>query len=106
MTYFKKIFRYAGPFKLYIGLNVFFNILYAFFSALSFVAMIPMLNVLFGQTPKVDKAPTYEGIHQFKEYITDWMNFTVSQTVENDPFTGSCLFNRINTGFILSKESL
>lgn len=85
MTYFKKIFRYAGPFKLYIGLNVFFNILYALFSALSFVAMIPMLNVLFGQTPKVAKAPTYEGIHQIKEYITDWMNFKVSQTVENDP---------------------
>jgi len=45
MTYFQKIFRYAGPFKLYIGLNIFFNIFYALFSAISFVAMIPMLNV-------------------------------------------------------------
>lgn len=85
MTYFKKIFRYAGPFKLYIGLNIFFNILYAFFSALSFVAMIPMLNVLFGQTPKVEQAPTYQGLGNLKEYVTDYMNYNVARTVENDP---------------------
>ena len=36
MTYFQKIFRYAGPFKLYIGLNIFFNVFYALFSATLF----------------------------------------------------------------------
>ena len=56
MTYFKKIFTYAGPFKLYIGLNIFFNVFYALFSAVSFIAMIPMLNVLFGKTSKVEQA--------------------------------------------------
>ena len=85
MTYFKKIFRYAGPFKLYIGLNIFFNIFYALFSAISFVAMIPMLNVLFGQTPKVDQLPIYNGIGSLKNYLTDSMNYKVSQAVENDP---------------------
>ncbi len=85
MTYFKKIFRYAGPFKLYIGLNIFFNIFYALFSAISFVAMIPMLNVLFGQTPKVEQQPTYNGLSSLKSYVTDSMNYTVSQAVEDNP---------------------
>ena len=85
MTYFQKIFRYAGPFKLYIGLNIFFNIFYALFSAISFVAMIPMLNVLFGQTPKVDQPPVYRGISSIKSYLTDSMNYNVSQAVEADP---------------------
>ncbi len=85
MTYFRKIFSYAGPFKLYIGLNVFFNIFYALFSAISFVAMIPMLNVLFGQTPKVARQPVYTGIASLKGYLTDLMNYKVSQAVENDP---------------------
>ena len=62
MTYFKKIFTYAGPYKIFIGLNVFFNIFYALFSAISFIAMVPMLNVLFGETPKVDTLPTYTGL--------------------------------------------
>ena len=85
MTYFKKIFRYAGPFKLYIGLNIFFNIFYALFSAISFVAMIPMLNVLFGQTPKVEQQPTYNGLSSLKSYVTESMNYTVSQAVEDNP---------------------
>jgi len=85
MTYFKKIFRYAGPFKRYIGLNIFFNIFYALFSAISFVAMIPMLNVLFGQTPKVEEQPLYNGLSSLKTYLVDLMNYKVSQAVENDP---------------------
>ena len=85
MTYFQKIFRYASPFKLYIGLNIFFNLFYAIFSAISFVAMIPMLNVLFGQTPKVEQQPVYQGINSLKSYVTDSMNYTVSQAVEENP---------------------
>ena len=85
MIYFKKIIRYASPFKSYVGLNIFFNIFYALFSALSFIAMIPMLNVLFGKTPKVDIAPTYRGIKNLKNYATDRLNYEISQAVEQDP---------------------
>lgn len=91
MTYFKKIFSYAGPFKLYIGLNIFFNIFYALFSAISFVAMIPMLNVLFDETPKVAEAPTFEDFSSIKEFVTDWVNFKVSSTVETDPHSALML---------------
>ncbi len=91
MTYFQKIFRYASPFKLYIGLNIFFNLFYAIFSAISFVAMIPMLNVLFGQTPKVEQQPVYQGINSLKSYVTDSMNYTVSQAVEENPLNALML---------------
>ncbi|MCH1517363.1 MAG: ABC transporter ATP-binding protein/permease [Flavobacteriaceae bacterium] len=85
MTYFKKIFAYAGPYKIFIGLNVFFNIFYALFSAFSFIAMVPMLNVLFGETPKVDSLPTYTGLSDLKNYVTNRMNYEISQTVNDDP---------------------
>ena len=85
MTYFKKIFTYAGPFKLFIGLNILFNIFYALFSAFSFVAMIPMLNVLFGKTPKIAQAPVYTGLSDLKNFAPDWMNIQVSTAVESDP---------------------
>ncbi|MDA9886806.1 ABC transporter ATP-binding protein/permease [Flavobacteriaceae bacterium] len=85
MTYFKKIFTYAGPYKIFIGLNVFFNIFYALFSAISFIAMVPMLNVLFGETPKVDTLPTYTGLSGLKDYLTNRINYEISQTVNDDP---------------------
>ncbi len=85
MTYFKKIFTYASPYKIYIGLNIFFNIFYALFSAVSFIAMVPMLNVLFGETPKVDTLPTYTGLSNLKEYLTERINYEISQTVTDDP---------------------
>ena len=66
MKYFKEILKYGIPYKSYIFTNVFFNVLYAFFSALSFVSMIPMLNILFGTTPKITKKPVYEGFSNIK----------------------------------------
>ena len=45
MTNFKKILPYILPYKKYAYLNIFFNILFALFSTLSFVALIPMMQV-------------------------------------------------------------
>ena len=57
----KRFIPYVLPYKRQAFLNVFFNILYSLFSALSFVALIPMLDVLFGKTQSITKAPTYSG---------------------------------------------
>ena len=52
MEYFKKILKYANPYKRFAFLNIFFNILYAIFSALTFIIVMPLINVLFGEKDK------------------------------------------------------
>ncbi|WP_025125286.1 ABC transporter ATP-binding protein [Myroides odoratimimus] len=77
--YFKKILHFGKPYKTYAYLNVFFNILYALFSALSFVALIPMLTVLFGDAKKVTEKPIYTGIGHIKNYLEDYMSYFITQ---------------------------
>jgi len=80
--YFKKIIRFAKPYKVHAYLNIFFNILYALFSALSFVALIPMLSVLFGVTAKVTEKPVYEGISTAKNYLENAMSYYITYHTE------------------------
>ena len=87
MNYFKKILLFALPYKRFAFLNIFFNILYALFSALSFVALVPMFDVLFGSTPKIESKPIYTGISDLKEYITDYINYKIGTTVDEEPLT-------------------
>ncbi|MDT8413937.1 MAG: ABC transporter ATP-binding protein [Flavobacteriaceae bacterium] len=80
MTYFKKIFRFALPYKRFAYLNIFFNILFAFFGTLAFVSLIPMLKVLFGQEEKVFVKPVYEGLMQIKPFAENYMNYFITTT--------------------------
>lgn len=91
MNYFKKIILFALPYKRFAFLNIVFNILYAFFSALSFVALIPMLNVLFDKTPKVDIEPVYTGIFDLQNYIENTINYKVGSTLEENPLVALTL---------------
>ena len=84
MQYFKQIIHYARPYIGYAGLNVFFNILYALFSALAFVSFIPMLDVLFQQTNTNPPQPQYNGISDLKDYIQDLLNYQVAQLLAED----------------------
>lgn len=77
--YFKKIIRFAKPYKNYAYLNIFFNILYALFSALSFVALIPMLTVLFGDEKPITEKPVYTTLGHAKNYLQDSMSFYLTQ---------------------------
>ena len=88
MNYFRKILRFAAPYRKFGFLNIFFNILYALFSALSYAALIPMLNVLFDKTKRITQAPTYQGIGKLKEYFMDYMNYQVTQYSGDDPMKG------------------
>ena len=84
MNYFFKILRFGLPYKRFAFLNIFFNILYAVFSALAYVAMIPMMQILFGTTPKTSVPPSYEGIGQIKNYLESFFNYKVTQYMEHD----------------------
>ncbi|WP_282055196.1 ABC transporter ATP-binding protein [Maribacter luteus] len=91
MEYFKKILRFAKPYRKYGFLNIFFNILYALFSALSFAALIPMLDVLFKPKEKVLKEPIYTGIRHVKDYLQDYINYRVTEYSGDDPMKGLIL---------------
>ena len=84
MNYFKKILLFITPYKKYAYLNIFFNVLYALFSALSFVAFIPMLNVLFEESERLYTKPVYEGLGGLKDYIGSYLNYQVSMYAGED----------------------
>ncbi|MBT8296088.1 MAG: ABC transporter ATP-binding protein/permease, partial [Gramella sp.] len=84
MTYFRKILQFAIPYKKFAILNIICNVFYAIFSTLSFIALIPVIQVLFDKTKRVSKKPVWDGIGSAKEYVTDYFNFEVTQRVNED----------------------
>lgn len=84
--YLKKFIPYILPYKKYAFLNIFFNILYALFSAISFVALIPMLDILFGkENQKVLEKPVFSGkISDLVNYGKELLNYRVSNIVGED----------------------
>ena len=64
-------------------LNILFNLLYALFSTLAFVSLIPMLNVLFDKTQKVSQAPVWTGFGGLKDYANNLLNYKVSALLDD-----------------------
>ena len=81
MKYFKKILRYALPYKRYAWLNIISNVFYALFGTLAFVSLMPMLKVLFDNSKQVTVAPVYEGIGSIGDYFEDSMNYFITKQV-------------------------
>jgi len=78
----KRFIPYVLPYKRQAFLNVFFNILYSLFSALSFVALIPMLDVLFGKAQPITEAPVYSGnLLDLGSYGKAYLNYKVGALV-------------------------
>ncbi|CAM4232585.1 ABC transporter ATP-binding protein [Zobellia nedashkovskayae] len=84
MEYFKKILRFAKPYKLFAILNIVSNILYALFSTLAMISLFPMLSVLFDNTKAVYKKPVWRGISDAKDYIMEYLNFFVTERSQQD----------------------
>ncbi len=82
--YFNKIFRFAKPYKKYMYLNIFFNILYALFSALSFLTLMPMLDVLFKNENKIIAKPVYQGILKSGDYLKDYLGYWINNSLESN----------------------
>ena len=79
MNYFKKILRFAWPYKTYGFLNIFFNILYALFTGLSFMVLMPLLQVIFKKdTENITIKPVFEGITNAGAFFKDYMNFVIT----------------------------
>ncbi|MGB5363390.1 MAG: ABC transporter ATP-binding protein [Aureibaculum sp.] len=85
MEYFKKILKYALPYKIYAFLNIICNVMYAFFGALSFMALIPMLDVLFKPDAiKIIEKPVYHGISEIGKFGKDSLNYYITSVAGDD----------------------
>ncbi|TRX36480.1 ABC transporter ATP-binding protein [Flavobacterium sp. ZT3R18] len=82
MNNFKRIFPFVIPYTKYAYMNIFFNVLYALFSTLSFVSLIPMMQVLFDQTKKNTTMPVYKGIWELKKYGEDYLSYYITHTTD------------------------
>ena len=82
MSNFKKIFPFVLPYKKYAYLNIFFNVLYALFGTLSFISLMPMMDVLFGQTKKIYIEPSYTGIWELKKYLSDYSSYYLTNMTD------------------------
>jgi len=86
MEYLKKLAPFIKPYKKYAYLNIFFNILYALFSTLGMVSLMPMINVLFGENEKLSIKPIWKGINSIddfgniKPYLEDSLNYFITTT--------------------------
>ncbi len=85
MEYFKQIIHYAKPYKRFAFLNVFFNVLYALFSALSFVVLMPFLKIIFYKDKAINTIkPVYESIEKLDDYFNQYFSYAVYKAVGDD----------------------
>ena len=82
--YFKRVLHNILVYKKELILNIIFSVLYAFFSALAFLSLMPMLEVLFNGSPKINIKPNYENYDSIGTFLEDWLNFQVSSFSGND----------------------
>ncbi|MSP84919.1 MAG: ABC transporter ATP-binding protein [Flavobacteriaceae bacterium] len=84
MSNFKKIFPFVLPYKKYAYLNIFFNVLYALFSTLSFVALIPILKVIFNDKKEIFQKPVYDGISNLKSFCENYLNYYLTDSIDKN----------------------
>ena len=86
MNQFYNILKYAKPYKRYALGHIISNILYALFGALSFVALVPMLDILFQENKgETITKPVYSGITNLNDFYKDYLAYQVDQYAHNDP---------------------
>jgi ATP-binding cassette, subfamily B, bacterial MsbA len=74
-----KIIPFVKPYNAHVVWNIIYNILYALFSTLSFVALIPMMQVLFDKTQTVNVAPVYTNIWNIGTYSKQLFYFEITK---------------------------
>ncbi|RTY99925.1 ABC transporter ATP-binding protein [Flavobacterium sp. RSP49] len=79
-----KLIPFTKPYKTHIIWNVVYNILYAFFSTISMLTLLPVLQVLFGKVKTVEKEPIYTGIGNIKDYGTDLLYFKITELTKDN----------------------
>jgi subfamily B ATP-binding cassette protein MsbA len=78
----KKIIPFVLPYKSHIVWNIIYNIFYALFSTLSFLVLIPMMDVLFQKSKKIDTEPVLKSIFDIGSYAKEYLYFEISKLNE------------------------
>jgi len=85
MGHFVTILKYAKPYKKYAVGHIIGNIFYALFGTLSFIALIPMLDVIFGKDKEPPKSiPKFTEIGKIKEFGEDLLYFKMNEFTGGD----------------------
>ena len=82
--YFRRVLNYVFSFKKYFILNILFSVFYALFSAVAFLSLMPMLEVLFNGVNDIKEEPQLELSNNLGEFIENWLNFQVSSFAADD----------------------
>lgn len=89
MKKFIRILKYLFPFKWYVVINVFSNVLAAIFSLFSLAMLIPFLQLLFGTVPLVEVKPEFvisaKGLAQY-------LNYYLSEIIKTHDRASALLF--------------
>jgi len=88
-----RILAYVKPYGFYAVLNVIFNLLVIIFSLVSFVMLVPFLNLLFGIEKLVEVEPV---VTLSPQSLLDYLNYFISQIIISkgkiDALIYICLF--------------
>lgn len=87
-----KLIPYTKPYKSHIIWNVVYNILYALFSTISMLTLLPVLEVLFGKTKTIEKEPVYSGIGNIKQFASDFLYYKISELTKENSIQVALLF--------------
>ncbi|WP_394759195.1 ABC transporter ATP-binding protein [Flavobacterium sp.] len=74
----KKIIPFVKPYKHHVVWNIIHNIFYALFSTLSFLVLIPMMDVLFQKSKKIDTEPILKSIFDIGSFAKDYLYYKIS----------------------------
>jgi len=79
----RKIVPFIKPYQFHVIWNVIYNILYALFSTLSMIALIPMMQVLFDNAEKVTEKPVYTTIWKITKFGKDYLYYNLTELQKN-----------------------
>jgi ATP-binding cassette, subfamily B, bacterial MsbA len=80
----KKIIPFLKPYKNNVVWNVIFNVLYALFSTLSFIALIPMLDVLFKDAEEITIKPEFTSIWDITKFGKEYLYYYITKLTEEN----------------------
>ncbi|WPR72898.1 ABC transporter ATP-binding protein [Flavobacterium sp. NG2] len=85
MKNFKRFLKYLIPHKRNLIISIIFNVLYAFFSAISMLSLFPLMKVLFSDSKKVHVKPVYKGFESLdKQFLEDSLNYFITHNTESN----------------------